>query len=144
MTLLGLISHYFFVKWAKPGLFLFIFDSLDDKYITNLIINDIRVEGLPWTQTWGGRMVGADVSTELWWHPVQIILVIINHAIIRKTMFLLILGLNFLRGLWSNWGVGTAQIEMQEPNWLARFASCMSHKTFPLHIFLRCRKCRLG
>ena len=78
---------------------MFIFDSLDDKYNTNLTINDIRVEGLPWTRTWGGRMVGADVSAELWWHPVQIILVIINHAIIRKTMFLLILGLNFLRGL---------------------------------------------
>ena len=41
-----------------------------DKYSTNLTINDESGDGVLGAQTWGGRMVGADKSTELWWHPI--------------------------------------------------------------------------
>ena len=40
-----------------------------DKYSTNLTINDKSVDGMLGSWTWGGRMEGADKSTELWWHP---------------------------------------------------------------------------
>ena len=50
---------------ASFGLFL-IFSH--DKYSTNTI-NDLSVDGVLWTQTQGGRMVGTDKSTELWRHP---------------------------------------------------------------------------
>ena len=40
-----------------------------DKYSTILIIEDKSIDGMLGTQTCGGRMVGADESTELWWHP---------------------------------------------------------------------------
>ena len=56
-----------FFKWAKHGLYLFIFSH--DKYSTNLTINDKSVDGVVGTRTWGGRMVGADEITELWWPP---------------------------------------------------------------------------
>ena len=39
-----------------------------DTYCRN-IINDKSVDGVLGTQTRGGRMVGADESTELWRHP---------------------------------------------------------------------------
>ena len=41
-----------------------------DKYSTNLTINDKSVDGMLGTRTLGGRMVGADESTELWRHPI--------------------------------------------------------------------------
>ena len=56
-------------KWAKPGLFLFILFFSLDKYSTNLIINDKSLDGVLGTRTRGGRMVGADESTELWRQP---------------------------------------------------------------------------
>ena len=31
--------------------------------------HDKSIDGMLGTQTWGGRMVGADESTELWRHP---------------------------------------------------------------------------
>ena len=34
-----------------------------------MTINDKSVDGVLGTQTWGGRMVGADKSTEQWGHP---------------------------------------------------------------------------
>ena len=55
--------------WPKPASFcLFSFFSYD-KYSTNLTINDKNIYGVLGTRTQGGRMVGADESTELWWHP---------------------------------------------------------------------------
>ena len=36
-----------------------------DKYSTNLTINDKSVDGMLGTRTRGGRMVGADESTEI-------------------------------------------------------------------------------
>ena len=51
-----------------PPFCLFSFVS-HDKYSTNLSINDKSVDGVLGTQTWGGRMVGADESTELWRPP---------------------------------------------------------------------------
>ena len=38
------------------------------KYITNTM-NDKIIDGVLGTWTWGGKMVVADKSTELWWHP---------------------------------------------------------------------------
>ena len=58
-----------FFKWAKPGLFLFISFFSHDKYSTNLTINDKSIDGVLGTRTLGGRMLGADESTELWRHP---------------------------------------------------------------------------
>ena len=51
---------------------LFVYFSLllHDKYSTNTI-NEKRVNGMLGTQTQGGRMVGADASTELLRHPEQ-------------------------------------------------------------------------
>ena len=51
---------------------LFIFDHFSlckDKYVTNLTINEKSIDGMLNSQTWGGRMEGADESTELWRHP---------------------------------------------------------------------------
>ena len=49
---------------AKPGFFLFIFIVF-----RNLIINDKSVYGVLGTRTQGGRMEGADESTELCLKP---------------------------------------------------------------------------
>ena len=62
-----LITRFF--KWAKPGLFLFNSFFSHDKYSTNLTINDKSIDGVLGTWTWGGRMLGANESSELWWHP---------------------------------------------------------------------------
>ena len=61
-----------FFKWAKPGLFLFLFLS-HDKCITNLTNKDKSLDGLLRTRTWGGRIIGADESSELWWNPVTVL-----------------------------------------------------------------------
>ena len=34
-------------------------------------LNDKIVYGVPGTQSWVGKMEGADESTELWWHPTK-------------------------------------------------------------------------
>ena len=47
---------------------LFLFFS-NNKYGTNLTINDICRDGVLGTRTRGGNMVGADESTELWQPP---------------------------------------------------------------------------
>ena len=63
---------FFFLKWAKPGLFLLIFILFShhmDKYSTNLTINEKSIDGMLGSQTQGSRMEGADESTELWQHP---------------------------------------------------------------------------
>ena len=56
-----------FFKWAKP-LFVLFSDRMD-KYSTNLTINEKSVDGMLGSRTRGGRMEGADESTELWRHP---------------------------------------------------------------------------
>ena len=61
---------FFFKNGPNPASFcLFLFLS-HDKYSTNLTINDKSIEGVCGTQTRDGRMVGADETTELWWHPI--------------------------------------------------------------------------
>ena len=57
---------------TRPLFVLFLFFS-HDKYSTNTI-NDQSVDGVLWSRTKGGRMVGADDSTELWWHPKDVYL----------------------------------------------------------------------
>ena len=50
------LQHAVFKKCANPFLFLFIFV-------------DESIDGVLETRTQGGRMEGADKSTEQWWHP---------------------------------------------------------------------------
>ena len=52
-------------------LFIFIIFTMQDKYCTNLTINSKNIDGVLETQTQGGRMVGADESTELCRHPIN-------------------------------------------------------------------------
>ena len=52
----------------NPASFCLFSFFLHDTYCRN-IINDKSVDGVLETQTRGGRMVGADESTDLWWHP---------------------------------------------------------------------------
>ena len=58
-----------------PGLFFVYFRSFrnakTNRCSTNLTLNDKSVDGVLGTSTWGGRMEGADESTELWRHPAQ-------------------------------------------------------------------------
>ena len=61
-----------FFKWAKPGLFLFIFvlfSHCKDKNIKKLTTNDKIVGGVLGSQNQGSRMEGKDESAELWRHP---------------------------------------------------------------------------
>ena len=53
------------LKWANPGLFLFIFVFSTPH---NLIIDE-SIDGVLGTRTQGGRMEDADESMELWRHP---------------------------------------------------------------------------
>ena len=63
------LGKIFVKKCQTRPLFVYFSFFSHDKYITNLIINDKRVDGVRGTRTQGGRMVGADESTELWQHP---------------------------------------------------------------------------
>ena len=49
-------------------LFVFLFFT-HDKYNIQLTLNYKSIDGILVTRTVGSRMVGADESTELWWHP---------------------------------------------------------------------------
>ena len=61
---------YFLKKeWAKPGLFCLFWFFSYDKNSPNLTINDKSVDGVLGIRTGGGRMVGAEKSTELRRHP---------------------------------------------------------------------------
>ena len=53
---------------GKPGLIWFIFILFTWQNSTNTI-HDKSIDGVLGTRSRGGRMVGADKSTELWWHP---------------------------------------------------------------------------
>ena len=62
----------FFLNGPNPASFLFIFvlfSHRKDKYSTNLTIIEKSVDGMLGSRTRGGRMEGADESTELWRHP---------------------------------------------------------------------------
>ena len=62
-----LIVNLFVKKWAKPGLFFFIFllpTHCKDKYSTNLTVNDRSKDGVLGSRTRGSRMEGADESIE--------------------------------------------------------------------------------
>ena len=63
-----------FLKWANPGLFLFIFSFFSHsnsnvKHTIWTIQLEKSIDGVVGTQIRGGRMEGPDISTELWWHP---------------------------------------------------------------------------
>ena len=61
-------KSFFYKNGPNPASFcLFSFFS-HDKYSTNTI-NEKSIDGVLGTWTQGGRMVGADESTELWRHP---------------------------------------------------------------------------
>ena len=61
-------------------LFIFIIFTMQDKYCTNLTINGKNIDGVLETQTQGGRMVGADESTELCRHPINCLSRYLNHS----------------------------------------------------------------
>ena len=78
----------------NPAFFLYcsFFSQYDDKYSTNLTINDKSVDGVLGTQTQGGRMDGPDESTELWRHPMYDtfyipVLLLRNIFVIIKVVF---------------------------------------------------------
>ena len=73
MILTLLVDQLFFYK---NGPYPASFSHRMDKYSTNLTINDKSVYGMLGSRTRGGRMEGADKSTELWRHPLLIILFI--------------------------------------------------------------------
>ena len=63
-------NENFFLKMGQTRPLFYLFRSFShDKYSTNLTRNDKSIDGVLGTQTRGGRMVGADESTELWRHP---------------------------------------------------------------------------
>ena len=62
------LKYFFFKNGPNPASFcLFAFFS-QGKYSTNTTF-DKSIDTVLVTQTRGGRMVGTDESTELWWHP---------------------------------------------------------------------------
>ena len=63
---------------TRPLFVLFSFFS-HDKYSTNTIYEK-SIDGVLGTRTWGGRMVGADESTEIWRHPFTFSLQPISHC----------------------------------------------------------------
>ena len=60
-------SSSFLIKWANQDLFFYLFSSF--KHITIKIKIDKSVDGVLGIWTQGGRMEGADESTELRRHP---------------------------------------------------------------------------
>ena len=61
------MEFFFLMGQARPLFVYFSFFS-NDKYSTNTI-NEKSIDGVLGIRTRGGRMVGADESTELWRHP---------------------------------------------------------------------------
>ena len=79
-------KQLFFLKKNGPNsasFCLFSFFS-HDKYRTNLTIKDKSIDGVLGAQTRGGRMVGPDESTELWWHPLLCITYICKMMLIGR------------------------------------------------------------
>ena len=68
-----------FLKMGQNGLFclFFILVFSHEKCSTNLTINDKSMDGVLGSRTRGGRIVGADKSTELSWHPTKVQLITI-------------------------------------------------------------------
>ena len=68
-------AYDLFKNGPNPASFcLFSFFS-QHKYIANLILNYESVYGVLGTGTQGGKKVGEDKSTELWWQPVILLIV---------------------------------------------------------------------
>ena len=57
-----------FLNRPNPASFCLFLIFSQDNYSTNLTINDKSIDGVFGTQTWDGRMVGAEESAELWRH----------------------------------------------------------------------------
>ena len=57
-------SQYLCIRQIRPLFAYFLFFS-SYKYSTDMTIKDKSLDGMEGTQIWGGRMVGADESTEL-------------------------------------------------------------------------------
>ena len=55
-----------FLNGPNPANFFLFFSHIAR---TNLTIIEKSIDGMLGSQTWGGRMEGADESNELWWHP---------------------------------------------------------------------------
>ena len=70
------------------------FSHCMDKYSTNLTNNDKSIDGMLGSRTRGGRMEGADESTELWWHPT--IIESFNRTRIFLNSIIPLVGLPFL------------------------------------------------
>ena len=94
--ILHYFNHSFFKKWANPGIFFIyfrpfkhtfqflkngpnpasfclfsFFSQYNDKYSANLTKNEIKAQMVCLGfEPGGGRMVGADGSTELWRYPI--------------------------------------------------------------------------
>ena len=57
-----------FLNRPNPASFCLFLIFSQDNYSTKLTINDKSIDGVFGTQTWDGRMVGAEESAELWRH----------------------------------------------------------------------------
>ena len=57
-----------FINLLTSFIYLSIFSQRNDKYRTNFATNGKSIDGVLGTRTRGGRMEGADESTELWRH----------------------------------------------------------------------------
>ena len=55
-----------------------LFSSLSHEKYCIQTINDRSVDGVLGTRTRGGRMVGADESTEIWRHPTDLFVYIVK------------------------------------------------------------------
>ena len=75
--------HFLKIGPNSASFCLFSFFS-HDKYRTNLTIKDKSIDGVLGAQTRGGRMVGPDESTELWWHPLLCITYICKMMLIGR------------------------------------------------------------
>ena len=67
------VSYLGFLNGPNPASFCLILFFSHDKYSTNTI-NEESVDGVLGTRTRVGRIEGANEFTELWRHPLQIVL----------------------------------------------------------------------
>ena len=70
MVCLGLKA--WMVKWkVQPNPLSYGGRNVIATLLAQWTLNDKIVYGVPGTQSWVGKMEGADKSTELWWHPTK-------------------------------------------------------------------------
>ena len=70
----GKIYYQIFFKWAFFDLFSTDLFRLSSFFQMTQLYIDKSVDGMLGTRTWGGRIEGADESTELWRHPLGMLL----------------------------------------------------------------------